>query len=49
MDKVDALLDALRNAALGGDLEAAVFLKLFAPWASEYLNAQRSRLPSAKR
>ena len=35
MDEIDALLDALWNAALEGDFEAAIFLQMFAPWASE--------------
>jgi hypothetical protein len=38
MTRADELLDALWNAAVAGDFEAAVFLKMFAPWAA--LNAQ---------
>jgi hypothetical protein len=34
MDKIDALLDALWNAAIDGDFEAAIFLQMFAPWAA---------------
>lgn len=35
MDEIDALVDALWNAAIAGDTEAAVFLQMFAPWAAE--------------
>ena len=35
MHEIDALLDALWNAAISGDTEAAVFLQMFAPWAAE--------------
>jgi hypothetical protein len=34
MDEIDALLDALWNAAIDGDFEAAIFLQMFAPWAA---------------
>jgi hypothetical protein len=34
MDEIDALLDALWTAAIRGDTEAAIFLQMFAPWAS---------------
>jgi hypothetical protein len=33
MDEIDALFDALWNAAIDGDFEAAIFLQMFAPWA----------------
>jgi hypothetical protein len=33
MDEIDALMDALWNAAIDGDFEAAIFLQMFAPWA----------------
>jgi hypothetical protein len=38
MTRADELLDALWNAAVAGDFDAAVFLKMFAPWMA--LNAQ---------
>lgn len=34
VDEMDALLDALWNAAVAGDTEAAIFLQMFAPWAT---------------
>jgi hypothetical protein len=42
MDEIDALLDALWNAAINGDTEAAIFLQMFAPWAASQMlmNAQ---------
>ena len=33
MDEIDALSEALWNAAIAGDFEAAIFLQMFAPWA----------------
>jgi hypothetical protein len=42
MDEIDALFDALWNAAIDGDFEAAIFLQMFAPWAEE----QRQRIAS---
>lgn len=38
MDEIDAMLDALWNAAVSGDTEAAVFLCTFGPWAMERLD-----------
>jgi len=35
MDEIDAMLDALSNAVLEGDSEAAVFLCMFGPWAMQ--------------
>lgn len=35
MDEIDTLLDALWKAAVDGDTEAAVFLQMFAPWATD--------------
>jgi hypothetical protein len=35
MEEIDALLDALWNAAIDGDYEAAIFLQMFAPWAAD--------------
>lgn len=40
-DATDALLDALWNAAVDGDFEAAIFLQMFAPWAAERENRVR--------
>jgi hypothetical protein len=36
MEEIDALLDALWNAAIDGDFEAAIFLQMFAPWAEAH-------------
>lgn len=33
MDEIDAMLDALWNAVVSGDAEAAVFLCMCGPWA----------------
>lgn len=40
MDEIDALLDALWNAAIAGDTEAAIFLQMFAPWAAAQATEQ---------
>lgn len=35
MNELDALLDDLCAAAIEGDAEAAIFLRMFAPWVAE--------------
>ncbi|WP_157475104.1 hypothetical protein [Lysobacter sp. Root494] len=35
MNEMDALLDDLCAVAIDGDAEAAVFLRMFAPWVTE--------------
>jgi hypothetical protein len=52
MKRADELLDALWNAAVDGDFEAAVFLKMFVPWAmlnadADHANEIASVTPSA--
>jgi hypothetical protein len=42
MDEIDALLDDSCAAAIDGDVEAAAFLQMFAPWAE----AHGRRMPS---
>jgi len=32
MDEAETTLDLLKNAAAGGDEEAVIFLRMYAPW-----------------
>jgi hypothetical protein len=48
MEEIDALLDALWNAAIEGDFEAAMFLQMFAPWAVSQVSCySRNKTESA--